>query len=317
MRFPTMTSYKGKPRKPKIIRQEMRELDRSAVSSKQWIEKNPDDEIVKILVDQYKLRKTHLSQELKDSYKAHRKHSILYAVKTKFGVEIQNLSELLSTFGNVINSTLKKLPNTQEVDSLNLYFDTVVESSFGVLMSTDWDSELIGTSIERTFNRFFDILDTLENDPEIDDDILMSDFLIDKTLLSKYRTFYRGISSYNQSIHISWEGHAIQNRSFNIDPKMATNAFKKLIEFDQPISDDFEVTGSIQGISLINKSLQFIPHKREGAMIKLYYDESLNDQIKPLLGEVATIKYKVSVEYDAAKDKTKTKKSLLKIITPE
>ena len=301
------------PRKPEIIREELRELELSTASSREWLREHPADKIVALLVEQDEIRKSELIKELEESYKYHRCHQLTYSIKTEKSVDIKNLSNLLSSFDSVINATLNKI--SSKVKSLPLYFDTVVQSPFGVLMSSDWDSELFDTSIERTFIKFFDIIDFLSAKLDSNDEDLIEQFFEDKGLMRKYRTFYRGISYFNNSIEIRWGGFLGKGeRKKLIEHNDASNIYKRLTDLERPVADDFEVTGSIQGISLLDQAIQFVPHQKEGTIFRITFDKRFTEKLKPLLGEIATIAYRVTTEYDEVKDKTVTRKILLKII---
>jgi hypothetical protein len=195
-----------------------------------------------------------------------------------------------------------------------LFFDTVVQSSFGIILSTDWDSELFDTSYERTFNKFFDIIKGLTEYSHSERDDLLSLFSDDKELMQKYRTFYRCIAYHGCSVDLKWGGFLKEHKRFHlIDHNNALKIYKKLSDIDKPEIEDVKVTGSIQGISLIDKSLQFVPHQKEGTRIKLSFEEAFKNQLKPLLGEIATIIYRIKTEYDESKDKITIKKFLIKI----
>ena len=306
-----MNSKDFKPRRPNVIKQEIRELELSSLSSKEWLNEHPDDKLIELLLKQDSARKSNLVKELESSYSYYRRHFFNYSIKTDNNVDIVNLSESLNSFSKVITDTLRLVSNSTK--SMPLYFDTVVQSSFGIVLSTDWDSELIGTSYEQTFNKFFDIIENLtkHNDTEDDTEHLLSLFFNDKTLMQRYRTFYRGIAYHGCSVDLRWGGFfKIHKRSHLIDHNKASKIYKKLSDIDKPLIEDVKVTGSIQGISLIDKSLQFVPHQKEGTRIKLLFDESFKEQLKPLLGEIAEITYRIQTEYDEIKDKMTTKKFL-------
>ena len=54
-------------RTPNLIRQEIRELEKTSQGARQWLDENPDDKVVSVLVEQYQSRTRRLHNELKES----------------------------------------------------------------------------------------------------------------------------------------------------------------------------------------------------------------------------------------------------------
>lgn len=309
-----MNNISNNPRDPQTIKQELRELELASFSSKEWLNSHPSDNLVAILIQQDEQRKKRLLKELERSYSYYRYHHFIYAIKTTDKVEISNLSHLLTSLNGVVNATCNSI--SANIKSISLYFDTVIQSSFGVLLSTDWDTELIDSSIERTFNKFFDIAGNLQDTVGFANEEVFALFDNNKNLMQKFRTFYLGIANYESSISLSWGGFLQnQKRHSTIDRQEALQIYKKLVDLESPICEDVKVSGSIQGISLIDQSLQFVPHKKEGARIKLAFDKRFEEYVKPLLGEVAEIIYRISTEYDEQNDRMITSKELIEIVS--
>ncbi len=225
------------PRRPELIKKELRELELSSSSSKEWLLSHPEDKLVLLLLEQDKILKDSLISEFEESCKYHRRHILNYSIKTEDNVDIYSLSNLLSSFNKVITATLNHIPG--KIKTIPLYFDSVVASSFGIVLSTDWDPELIDTSYEKTFKKFFDIISKLDKTDNTPNDDLLSLFSEDKNLMRKYRSFYRGIAYYNSSVGLKWGGFLEdKKREHLIDYKVASKIYKSLADLDHPESED-------------------------------------------------------------------------------
>ena len=304
-----MTTYNNdRPREPEIIKQELRELELSMTSSKEWLLANSDDKLIQNLITQDEYRKEQLHFELEESYRYYHYHFLKYAIKTEDSVEISSLNNLLSAFKGVLNTTLEHLRGKNK--NLNLYFDAVYQGSFGILLSTDQDDFLLAGEIEETFSSFFDSIEKL-NTYQLNADVL-NIFDKNKPLMRKYRTFYRSITTAESPVEISWGSHLSKSSNkYEINNIKAKNMYKILGDADHPETQEIIESGTIQGISLIDKTLQFVPSKKEGTKIKLDFSKEFCNQIKSLLGESAKIKYKIVTAYDEVKDRIITTKSLL------
>lgn len=304
-----MTGDSRNTRIPELIKRELRELESTSLSSKEWVQSHPRDTLVSFLIEQDKTRRDSLLSELEESYIFYHQHQISYAIKTDDRVEVSEFSSLITSFKNAVTATLNDIfPGN---NSLPLYVDTIFQSSYGVLLSTEWDSELISTKIEGAFNTFFNVVRSLGNNPnDLESDPLVT-FFNNKLLLRRYRTFYRTISSCERTVNLSWRSFNIINkREFSIDPASASNIYSKLSNWQHPEPESIQVTGSIQGVSLIDQTIQFVPFKKEGAKIKIYFDDQFKEQLRHLLGETATIIYVVTEDYHPEDDTIISRKTL-------
>jgi hypothetical protein len=308
-----MNNQYQEPRNPETIKKELRDLELTNLSSKEWLISHPNDNLISLLLEQYGMRKELLFKELEESCRYYRRHQFTYAIKTEDNVEVSDLSYLITSFKNAVAATLNSV--FSEDKSIPLYFDDVIQGSFGVLLSTAWDAELIDTKFEITFNKFFDIIDSLQNIQEIDNKRILESFSGNKVLLRKYRTFYRSIAASAHSINLEWRSFNIGNkREFFIDYKSATAIYSTLSNWEHLKPEVIKVTGSIQGVSLIGQTLQFVPYKKEGAMVKIYFNDDFKESLKHLLGETATITYQVSEQYDSENDVIISRKTLISIL---
>jgi hypothetical protein len=296
------------PRTPEIIRAEILDLESAGLSSKQWLVSHPNDRVVSLLVEQDQNRTRQLLQELEDSLRQHRRHQFVYSIKTDGKVEISDFGYLVSSFKGAIAATSDTVSTKAEMP---LYFEALVHGSFGVLLSTDWDPELIATRTQRTFTTFFEILNALQDGGLPMPTVLSSN----KPLLRKYRTFYRSITTCNYPIQLTWRSFDKEERRETlITESAASRIFRFLANTERPQLEDVQVTGSVQGVSLIDLTMQFVPFRKEGTRIKVFFDGSFREKLRHLLGETATIVYRVSEDYNPDDDTTISRKTLLRVL---
>ena len=62
-----MNEVEDRPRPPRLIGEEIRELDGASVSAREWLSEHPDDQVVSLLVSQYDGCKALLLAELQAS----------------------------------------------------------------------------------------------------------------------------------------------------------------------------------------------------------------------------------------------------------
>jgi hypothetical protein len=294
-------------RQPEVIQKELREFDLANQSALDWLENNPDDNIVKELVNQYYERKDFLINELEESL-SHYRHSYLkYAFKVDKVVSIATISKQLSALSNVINKTASAISKKKNTE-IPVFLNTVYQSSFGLMLSMDNDDDLLGGLPVQVFDQFFEIMAGLSCNSEN----LLNLFLGNEELLRGYRRFFKDVLACSYDLDIKYGSHrgAQEMRELLSQEKLSTY-YQRLANYEENISDIESIVGDVCGVDLLHKSMLVVPHSRESAVIKIFFPEDMLEDVKPLLGCEAVIKYEDNSEFEADKNSYLKRKNLI------
>lgn len=281
-------------RLPLIIQREIRDLELANQSSLDWIEHNPDDSIIKELILQSEERKKLLLLELQESLQHYRYSYFKYAFKISDLLNISTLIEQLSAFSGVINKTASVICGTSRTE-IPLYLNAVVQSSFGLMLSTKNDNDLLGGLPVQVFDKFFEILSGLDT-RTID---ILDLFAGNKELLRAYRAFFKNTLKCGYEIEFSYGNfRKTQEVKALLSKEQLSVFYKQLADYEENVLNVETIEGTIQGVDLIHRSILVVPHTQKSAVIKIFFDEDRLVCLKSLLGEEATIRYEDLVSFD-------------------
>lgn len=294
-------------RYPCIIQKEIRELELANQSAYDWAETHPDDTIIKELISQSSERKTILLCELEKSLKIHKSSYLKYAFKADDVVNVSTIITQLSAFTEVINKTASAICNSRDF-KMPLYLNTVVQSSFGLLLSTDNDDDLFGGIPVRAFDKFFEILTGLTSPSEE----LYKLFMSNEELLRAYRKFFKNSLTSEYDIEIAYGSYRndFESKSF-LSKKQLNIFYTKLADYEKNTLETESIEGSVQGVDLIHHSILVVPSTQKSAVIKIFFPEDMLDTIKPLLGQKASLVFSNQAIYDVEKNINRHNKTLI------
>ncbi len=296
-------------RNPSDIFEEIRELDRSSLFSRQYSTNHPDDKVVQLVLLQDENRKNELLAEFKESQEYYRIHSLGLALKTTKGVEVDSLGLLLSAIKKAWMGTLEIFQKPKV--PLNFYLETTYHSSYGIFLSTDWDPKLFDSGYEVCLSNFFTIVEKLKKAKFSRKPATYRIFQNCTDALKDYRAFFRLVTELGCDIEVTWNGvQKKQEKKTYISTNISSRIYSGLVRSEKDIAFFEEKEGTIVGISLIDRTIQFVPQEKEGVRISLSFTEDHLKRLKPLLGERIVARYKVMEIFSELRNTTIKSRSL-------
>lgn len=301
-------------RQPDTITQEIQQLDAVCMQAKEIYKQFPKDNILRLNVQQYELRKVSLVDELTVSLKYFRSHTLKYIFKNvteKINLDI--LLENLNSFKNVIDKTLENVTEGRS-NHLPIYFNTVFLGSYGIQLSTPFEEELFEHPYEEALNKTISIFTTLtlSKDNQLKE-ILNKEFGEDKKLLNVYSLFFKKIHQSNKLVEIEWiSPHKSHVTRVEIEPKKAKQLYSTF-NLTSRTEEVIEKRGVLKGLSLMRYKVEFAENMEDKHFITANFEKDKSEELIGLIDKYITAKFKVSVEYNIAKDEEERKYELIEI----
>jgi len=301
-------------RLPEIITREIQNLDRIILSSNELLQQFPQDNILRLNVEQAEFRKNELINELEASLERYGQHSIKYVfagIKDKIKLEI--LIDGLNSFKGLIDKTFEKVTNNKN-NHLPIFFNTVFSGSYGIQLSTPFEDKLFDHDYEKAINETISIVsDLIESDEQRIKETLEKDFGDNRKLLSKYSLFFNKIQQSNETIRIEWKSPiTLEKKELIIKPEKARllhNIFNKKEEKE----DTIELFGILKGLSLLRYNVEFLKDVEGKEVITAKFDEKISEEVKDSLDKYVIARFKVSIKYNELKDEEYKKYELISI----
>lgn len=284
-------------RKPNIILQEIQDLDSIITNTKELIPKFPDDKLLILTIEQAENRKIYLLQEFEKSLAIHRRHSIKFIftnVKENLGVE--SLVGNLQTFKILVDRTFEHIL-CKKRNKIPIYFNTVFSGSFGIYLSTPYDSEFFSVhddAFEFIINTINEILQSEKSKVR---DIIKSKFKDDKKLIRKYNNFFKNVVETQESVKIEWKSPNKKEEILNLEYEKAQKLYNLFSEHEKYEEVEIELFGIVKGISLIHYFIEFKKDLLGKQVIKIRFDKSLSEKVIPTfnMNVIAKITQKIEL----------------------
>lgn len=281
-------------RTPESISEEIRDLENVIISAKSMLDKYPDDFALQISLDQSQSRKKLLLSELDASLAEHRKHAIKYIIKNNGeSVDLDVLINGLSSFKNLLNKTFEVVCSKP----IELRFDAVFSSSFGILLSTPIDQSLLQGDYESGFKTVFETINEIGRDNADIHSIVNKKLRGNKRLVKRFSVFFDTIASADKTVEIKWTDHYRTETNVKIDTERASYLYHVFKDHGKVEPEFIDVVGSIKGMSLISGKIEF---QRTDGKKKIVYKALFNDEmlstIKELFNKPSRAVFKIEKE---------------------
>lgn len=283
-------------RKPDIILQEIQDLDGIITNTKELIPKFPDDKLLILTLEQTENRKKYLLQEFEKSLARCRRHSIKFIfTNIKEKVVVESLVENLQTFKILVDRTFEHII-CKKRNKIPIYFNTVFSGSFGIYLSTPYDSEFISVyddTFEFIINTINEILRTEKGKVR---EIIKSKFRDDKKLIKKYNNFFKNVVTTQESLKIEWISPNNKGEVLNLEIEKAQILYNLFSEHEKYEEVEIELFGIVKGISLINYFIEFKKDILGKQVIKIHFDKGLSEKVIPTFNKDVIAKITQKIE---------------------
>jgi hypothetical protein len=301
-------------RQPELIIKEIHDLEKIRLSAIDLFMQFPDDNILRLNVEQIESRKQLLINELEESLKFYDQHLIKYIFSDiRETIRLETLLEHLNSFKEIIDKTFEKVTFGKQND-IPIYFNTVFSGSYGILLSTPFEEKLLDHDYEKALGQTIEILNDLVNskDEELNS-VIEKDFGENRKLLNKYSFFFKKIYQNDKKIQIVWESpNSKEKKSLIIEPKRAKILHSRFSQKEKS-EETIELFGILKGLSLIRYKIEFIKDAEGKDIITAKFDESLSEEVKEALDQYVVARFKVIIEYNDTKDEVEKKYELISI----
>ncbi len=276
------------PRKPEIVLQELQELRNIFNQGSDIFRQHPADATLQMLLSQDVSRLKELSEELAFSYAHHRRHVlkiIFKNIQEYSSIPIGQFTSTLSMFSKLLDTLSKQVLSIPKAP-LGLNFSTTFAGSFGILMNTDYDHELISefTSVATTLFEYLNQMCSSESDLLIK--FISTKLASNKKVVRAFRSYFQVQSDNANDIQVEWADPDQRSQGVYIDHQTSYRIYNLLKTFEGFPEVAVDKIGKIRGISLIRHSIEFVPED-DHRLIKAHYDKNMDEIVKPYLDKRA------------------------------
>lgn len=300
-------------RKPDIIESEIRLLDNSIFKAETLLLQFPDDNLLRLTIEQDKNRRIILLDELKLSISENQQNSVYFFLDENVsGIDLDLLLPNLTNFRNIIDKTSNYLNVSNRIP---LKFKTTVAGSFGFLLTTPFEGKLF-RDYDNVLEYVFDTISKLEQSNESTiHDILQDRFKNDKKVINKYCLFFNQLSKSKKDYRIEWTSISGNHNVISLPEKTTTHLYFLLSQQVKPEETTSQLYGIIKGVSLIKNKIDFVIdlERPNISPLKAKFSEDLVDLVKEYLDTYIICEFKIISEYNEATEEEINKYELLNI----
>lgn len=301
-------------RKPDIIESEIRLLDNSLFKAESLLLQFPEDNLLRLTIEQDKHRRVALINELKISITENQQNSVLFFLDQNVsGIDLDLILTNLGNFKQVLDKTSNFLNGTNK---LPLQVKTTVTGSFGFLLTTPFESKLFreyDNVIDYVFRSISILGDTSTSNIH---DTLKDLFKNDKKLINKYSQFFNALSKTNKDFRIEWTPITGKHTKVNLPVEKNKHIYSLLSQHSKPEESTKQLYGIIKGVSLLKNKIDFATDIENPANnpIKASFPEDLVELVKEYLDSFSICDFKVITEFNEATEEETNKYELINII---
>lgn len=299
---------------PEIITREIQNLDKIILSSIELLNQFPNDDILRLNVEQSEFRKNELVTELEKSLEYYGQHSLKYIFQDiQDKIKLETLIDDLNSFKGLIDKTFEKVTNGKN-NHLPVYFNTVFSGSYGIQLSTPFEEKILDHDFEKAIGETIGIVsDLISSSEDKIKETLQKDFGENRTLLNKYSLFFKKIHQSNEPVRIEWKSPiSASKKEITIEPEKAKflhSYFSQNNEGEETI----ELIGILKGLSLLKYRAEFLKDVEGKEVITAGFDEKLSEEVKDSLDRYVIAQFKVKIKYNELKNQEERKYELVSI----
>ena len=179
-------------RNPNTILKDIGKLDNLIVQTKNLIFQFPDDNLLRLTLDQDSYRRNLLVEELKESTRNTQQNALYFFLDEDVSsADLDTLIPNLTNFKSVFDKTCSLLNVSTKMP---LALSTTVSGSFGLFFTTPFEGKLF-REYDNVIEFVFNAINLLDNSSEQTvHDIIKDLFKGDKILINKYIQFFSSLS---------------------------------------------------------------------------------------------------------------------------
>lgn len=289
-------------------------MDRILLNARNLSLQFPNDNILRLNVEQSDFRKKNLIEELDKSLQYFGQHSIKYIfkdVQEKIALDI--LIENLSSFKELIDKTLEKVTLGKN-NYLPVFFNTVFSGSYGIQLSTPFEPKLLDHDYEKAINETVKIITDLvvANEDQLKE-ILRKDFGDNRKLLNKYSLFFKKLQLANKKVEIVWTSpNTNESKLVEIEPSKAKILYSAFSQKEKS-EETVQLIGILKGLSLIRYKVEFVTDPDGNEFITAKFDDRLSEEIIDSIDKYVFAEFKVRIEYNEIRDEEEKKYELISL----
>lgn len=300
-------------RKPDIIEKEITLLDNSLFKAETLLYQFPDDNLLRLTIEQDKFRRKALIDELKNSISENQQNLVYFFLDEEVtGIDIDVLLPNLTNFKAIIDKTSNYL---NVANKIPLKLKTTVSGSFGFLLTTPFEGKLF-REYDNVIDYVFRTISILQQSDESNiHDTLKDLFKNDKKVINKFSQFFSGLSKTKKNYRIEWTPVGGNHTIIELPEKLTTQLFSLLNQQIKPEETTKQFYGIIKGVSLLKNTIDFATdiEKPSNNPIKAKFNEDLSEIVKEYLDCFCICDFKVTTEYNEATEEETNKYELINI----
>lgn len=302
-------------RKPDEILEEIKTIDKIMMKSNLLYIDYPKDEFLKISIQQAQYKKEVLVEELELSLRKNNRHSINIIFDERISdLDIDYFTSTLNSFRGLASKAYEFV-NKKHQEKLPLYFNTVFQSSFGILLTTSFEPNLILEEYGEALRFIFESFDELNKaDNSRMQWIVKEQFGGNIKLTRRFSTFYKAMLESGKDFKLSWIPPKKEKFTINISKEKISSIFSLLKENEIFEEGTITYKGIIKGLSLISFKIEFVRSDKPKEILKAKFDKKLAESVKKNLDKVIECKFKFVSELNEITEEEKKHYELLEII---
>ena len=301
-------------RKPDIIESEIQLLDKSLFQAQSLLMQFPEDNLLRLTIEQDRYRRTNLVDELKASIADNHQNSVLFFLDQNVsGIDLDLLLTNLGNFKEVLDKTSNYLNGSNK---LPLQVKTTVTGSFGILLTTPFEGKLF-REYDNVIDYVFRTIRILGESSESNiHDTLKDLFKNDKKLINKYSQFFNSLSKTKKDFRLEWSAISGRQTKVKLPLEKTTHIYSLLSQQSKPEESTKQIYGIIKGVSLLKNRIDFATDIENPANnpIKASFSEDLVEVVKEYLDSFSICQFKVITEFNEATEEETQKYELINIM---
>lgn len=294
-----------KHRNPDTITSEIHDTQTILMDVREALKTDPQEQSLHFILMQENRQVERLSIELEKALASQRKHVLKYAIDTNSTrVAIDTISELMAGFQDFITRAYQGIAGKGKTP-LPLYLNTTYKGSFGLLLNTDTDDNLMYSYYSETLEFVFSSIEEMAkcHDKKQIHDFLETTFKNDQKLIGRFKEFYHSISKSGNGIKLEWISHYVnsqQPQKVKVSYEQAKFYYETLHVKDSEDPEPVEYTGDLKGVNLLSREMELLIN--ESTSIKAKFKKIHDREIESNFNQHCTIRFNKITKYNHATD---------------
>lgn len=298
---------------PDVIEREISILDKSIVQARNLLFKFPEDNLIRLTLEQDNFRRLKLIDELKISIKENQQNAFYFFIdEDTTSADIDTLIPNIANFKSILDKSCNLL---KAGNKLPLRLNTIISGSFGLFFTTPFEGKLF-REYDKVIEFVFNAISLLDVSSELTiHDTIKDLFKDDKALINKYIQFFSNLSKSKKDYRLEWTPIEGDHQKLQLSQEKTKRIFTLLSQQNKPEETTKQIYGIIKGVSLIKNEIDFsidIEHPANNP-IKAKFSSDLTEMVKEYLDCFSICEFNVVTTYNEATESETSKYELLNI----